>query len=278
MWKDVSNLEKLAIAILGRLSRPPGSPDYAMKGVDYVDTDPLARATAVFPDFRDVIAGKRVLDFGCGRGYQAAAMADSGALVTGVDISRQDLAIAKKTIRGRNVKLFESIQTGSEYDVIYSQNSMEHWTEPSAILRLLSDRLASAGRLYITFAPPWYAPYGAHMGFFTKVPWVHLIFPERVVMAVRSRYRNDSANTYSSVALAKMSIRKFESLIRKSGLRILHCRYDAVRGLNFLPHIPMLRELFINRVSCILEKPARASVRSMDDSRSITDGLPLLQP
>ena len=103
------------------------------------------------------------------------------------------------------------------------------------------------------------------MGFFTKLPWVHLIFPERVVMAVRSRYRNDGAKTYS-VALAKMSIRKFEGLIRKSGLRVRHCRYDAVRGLNFLAHVPILRELFINRVSCILEKPARAFVKVDDDS------------
>lgn len=261
-------LDNMAIAILGRLSRPPASPDYPMKGVDYVDTDPLARAIAVFPDFREVIRGGRVLDFGCGRGYQAAAMADCGAFVTGVDLNRQELAIAEKTIRGRNVVLFESIPPGSEYDLIYSQNSMEHWTDPSAILSLLSTHLASGGRLYITFAPPWYAPYGAHMGFFTKLPWVHLIFSERVVMAVRSRYRNDGAKTYDA-GLAKMSIWKFETLIRKSGLRVLYCRYDAVRKLNFLSHVPTLRELFINRVSCVLEKPARESIGPIQDSPSI---------
>ena len=30
----------------------------------------------------------------------------------------------------------------------------------------------------------------------TKLPWVNLLFPERVVLAVRSRYRTDGATRY----------------------------------------------------------------------------------
>lgn len=245
-------LERIEIAVLKSLSRPVTAPDYAMKGVHYNDADALSHAD-VFSGFRSAVRGADVLDFGCGYGYQTIAIAQLGAhSVTGVEIEPGQLAAAID--RGAATRLpvrFSSTLDGS-YDVIYSQNSFEHFLEPDQICAELRDHLRPAGSIYITFAPPWLAPYGAHMGFFTHLPWVHLLFPEPVVMAVRSNYRNDPARNYTECGLGKMTIRRFEQTVRRSGLRIRFCRYDCVRRLNFLSAIPVLRELFINRVSCIL--------------------------
>ena len=78
------------------------------------------------------------------------------------------------------------------FDIVLSHNSMEHFGDPARILDVMKSALKPDGRLYITFGPPWYAPYGSHMHFFTRVPWVNLLFSERTVMAVRARYRNDA--------------------------------------------------------------------------------------
>jgi SAM-dependent methyltransferase len=246
--------ERIEIAALQLFCRPVSAPDYQLKSVHYAEADALSHA-AVFSDFESAIRGADVLDFGCGYGYQTIAIARLGAnTATGVEIEPDLLAaaIAKAANTDVTVK-FSSTLEGS-YDVIYSQNSFEHFLDPDQVCADLRAHLRPGGRIYITFAPPWLAPYGAHMAFFTRLPWVHLLFRERVVMAVRSNYRKDPAKTYSQCGLGKMTIRRFEQTIKQSGLRMDYCRYDCVRKMNFLARIPILRELFINRVSCILTR------------------------
>ena len=75
-------------------------------------------------------------------------------------------------------------------------------------------------------------------------------------MKVRSLYRNDGAKRYEDVesGLNKMSVSKFERLIKTSSLEVVYKRYECVKKMNFLSKIPILRELFINHVSVILRK------------------------
>jgi len=245
-------IERLEVVLLRWFCRPLGTPDYPMKNVHYSHADALALAR-VFPDFESAIRGKDVLDFGSGYGYQTIALAEHGAASsTGVEIEPGLLASARALAEDRNsIVLFTSAIDGL-YDVIYSQNSFEHFQDPEGTCADLRAHLRPGGRIFITFAPPWLSPYGAHMFFFTRLPWVHLLFPERIVMAARAQYRSDGAKTYSECGLAKMTIQRFEQIIQQTGVRVEFCRYDCVRSLNFLAHIPLLREMFINRVSCIL--------------------------
>jgi len=114
--------------------------------------------------------------------------------------------------------------------------------------------LHPAGRLLITFGPPWYAPYGSHMQYFTKVPWVNLLFNEKTVMSVRANFRRDGAKKYEEVdaGLAKMSVGRFERMVSQCGMKVHYKKYECVKGLNFLGRLPGLRELFINHVNCAL--------------------------
>jgi SAM-dependent methyltransferase len=140
------------------------------------------------------------------------------------------------------------------FDVVISQNSFEHLRDPAGTLATMRRLLAPAGEILITFCPPWFAPYGAHMGYFTKIPWVQLLFSEHTVMSVRSRFRSDGATRYEDVemGLNRMSIRKFERIVRNSGLKVAWRKYVCVKKLNALGRIPLVRELFINVVSCAL--------------------------
>jgi SAM-dependent methyltransferase len=218
-----------------------------------------------FPEFLSLTAGRDVLDFGCGLGFQAVAMALQGACrVVGVDISEKGLQNGRDVAARSGVadRVTFAERVGEEhygrFDLVVSLNSMEHFADPAGTLDLMKRALRPGGLLLITFSPPWYAPYGSHMYAFTRVPWVHLLFSERTVMAVRARFRKDGATRYEQVegGLNRMTLRKFGRLLRNSGCAVKSVHCDGVKGMKLLTKIPLIRELFTSRISCILEKPA----------------------
>lgn len=207
----------------------------------------------VFPGFISNISGKTICDFGCGAGLQTLAMSTYGKLVVGYDTNLKNIAISEPP---PNVFFTSKVDGLDSFDVVISQNSMEHYGEPEAILYLMESMLKPKGRVYITFGPPWFAPYGAHMFHFTRMPWVHLLLPEFVMMKWRGRYRKDGAKRYEDVenGLNKMSFARFNRLIKKAGLKVEYTKIEAVKGLDFLTRIPLVRELFINQISVILTR------------------------
>ena len=224
--------------------------------------DPLELLRGKYPNFHQMVWRKRVLDFGCGAGQQAAALVQTEECnVIGVDTNRKTLEKAKQYASSLRLPIGRlefrervSHDMWGTFDVVISQNAMEHYPEPSATLEEMQRLLKPGGKLLITFGPPWFAPYGSHMDFFCNVPWLNLLFTERTVMAVRARFRNDGATHYEDCesGLNKMSFAKFARIVAASGLKMEYYRCDCVKGFNFLAKLPLLRELFINHITCTL--------------------------
>lgn len=251
---------KVAESLLILLSRKPSE---AARDEGSVDTS-LDLLCEAFPGFEREIAGKDVLDFGCGAGLQSAAMALGGArCVLGLDTNPRTLDRARELAASLGlrdkIELAERLQSRHKgaFDLVISQNSMEHFSDPVAALEEMKSALTPGGRILITFGPLWLSPYGSHMSFFTSVPWVNILFPEKAVMSVRSRHIDDGAMRYEDVegGLNKMTVRKFERLVEQCDLKVTYRRYRCVKGLGFLGRLPLARELFINHVSCILQAP-----------------------
>lgn len=225
----------------------------------------LSLLAEVYPELLSRVANARVLDFGCGWGYQAVALANSGAdSVVGVDINAEWLEKARRLAaesgvsnRVRFVQMLDPADTG-RFDLVLSQDSMEHFPDPEGALRTMAAALAPGGDVVITFAPPWYAPYGAHMHFFTPIPWVHLLMPERTVMRVRARYKHDAAQRYEEVegGLNRMSLKRFRRLLRLSGLALVRLSTEPVKGQRLVSRMPLLEEFFTNRVTAVLRRSA----------------------
>lgn len=215
-----------------------------------------------FDGFDNWIEGKSVVDFGCGLGFQSAALANAGAkLVLGLDINQEyiDYAneYARKYVKNKSAIRFVteiSDRDSASYDLVISKNAMEHYTGPDEAIKSMKRLIHEDGTLMITFGPPWYSPYGSHMHFFCKLPWVNILFSEKAVMRVRGQYRDDGAKKYEDVesGLNKMSLSKFEKLCREQGLTVSYKKYSCIKGMNYLAAIPVLRELFVNRVTVIL--------------------------
>jgi len=219
--------------------------------VTYDEGTEFRQLTRVFPQFIESLYGKRILDFGCGLGFQTAALARYGVKeAVGLDINPTLLAQAR-TRNSRYVRFIDHLDPNDQFDVIVSQNAFEHFINAPTVLEAMRRALAPGGRIFISFGPPWYAPWGAHVGFFCRLPWVQVLFPESTVLAVRSRYRTGEAGCYEDIGLARMSVGKFERIVKASGLQIAYQKYDCVGGFDWLQHTP-LRELFVNQINSVL--------------------------
>ncbi|MFK8066883.1 MAG: class I SAM-dependent methyltransferase [Gammaproteobacteria bacterium] len=267
--KEITSIPQKTLAerILIAISLPPQNESSDQNNPlkkDLTDITPLILLRSEYQGFDQLVRGKKVLDFGCGDGYQAAELAKHlDCKVTGVDNEPERLAEAQKRkeenqLNSERLELIDTIDAShhDQYDIVMSHNSMEHFSDPVFILKLMRSTLKPDGRLLITFGPPWYAPFGSHMQYFCKVPWINLVFSEKTIMSVRSLYRNDGAEYYKDIksGLNQMSLKKFETLAKECDLHIEHAHYTGVKNLNFLTRIPYLRELFTNQVSVIVKK------------------------
>ncbi len=248
--------------LLLALSRSPedsGATEPAEGPVGPLDPSALDELLEVHPGLLDEVRGTRVLDFGCGDGHQAVAIARrADARVVGLDVQPDCIARARRLARAMGVEERATFTTrlaeDERYDRVISLNSMEHFANPGSVLRSMRDVLAPGGSILVSFCPTWLAPYGAHMHFFTRVPWVHVLFPERTVMAVRARFRDDGARRYEEVpgGLNRMTVRRFRRLVREAGLEARSERVDYVKDLAVLGRFPPTAEFFSNRVAAVL--------------------------
>lgn len=98
-------------------------------------------------------AGERILDAGCGTGHLTAEIAQSGALVLGVDRSAAMIAQARQEFP---LLPFETYDLGAlpyhdEFDAIFS-NAVLHWIHPpEPAAAAMARALKSGGRLVCEF-------------------------------------------------------------------------------------------------------------------------------
>jgi SAM-dependent methyltransferase len=182
------------------------------------------------------VRGKRVFDFGCGYGSTSLMLAQKGAArVVGVDMDEDRVAFAKHKLVSEFSclcgkvdfvvpgELKDPSRTEERFDLVISQDCFEHYEDPIAIMNAIRSLLAEGGQVLIGFSPLWKSPFGGHIGYMTKAPWAHLIFPERIIMRERKRYRPDEdARTFAEMrgGLNKMTYAKFLATMRASGYDI----------------------------------------------------------
>ena len=88
------------------------------------------------------IAGKRVLDIGCGGGILSESMAVKGAEVTGIDLSSNALAVARLHLMesGNSVEYLEvsaeqlAEQSPASFDVVSCMEMLEHVPNPASTI------------------------------------------------------------------------------------------------------------------------------------------------
>lgn len=109
-------------------------------------------------DKRAGLAGKTVLDVGCGGGILSEAMAQRGATVTGIDMGQAPLSVARLhalesgvNIDYRQIAAEElAIEKPAHYDVITCLEMLEHVPDPAAIIQACADLAKPGANLFFS--------------------------------------------------------------------------------------------------------------------------------
>ena len=129
------------------------------------------------PDF----AGKRVIDFGCGRGGMVQRVMEAGASsALGIELDADYLAFANRKVAGQWDGRAEFVlgdireMEVEPADIVVSSDTFEHVMSLPDTLAAVVNACKPGGELFIGFSPLWHSPFGHHRLIASKLPWAHL--------------------------------------------------------------------------------------------------------
>jgi len=221
------------------------------------------------------LAGLKILDLGCGHGSLSVDMALRGAgMVTGIDINRCRIDFAIKNTQLRFPQLSHNLEfkccdlrelprnyTG--YDAIVSYAVFEHVLDLEAVIKEITTRLKTGGKVFIGFGPLYNSPFGAHSRINRKlllnIPWAHLFVPESLLVKMVNKKNGIKIKNIQDLGLNKFSLKQYERLLFNSGLKIVYYKVNAGNSLlselfSFMRRISLFKEFFSYNIYCILEK------------------------
>ena len=150
-------------------NQPPGVPPLELTGERTLPDVPAEnywyrRHLAVYRWIAARCAGLRVVDMACGEGYGSAVLAERAAQVTGVDANPEAHEHARLRYSAPGLRfergLVEDWDDDAPPDAIVFLQTIEHVTEPTALLARFAELLAPGGMAYVstpnrlTLAPP----------------------------------------------------------------------------------------------------------------------------
>ena len=212
------------------------------------------------------MTGKKVLDVGCGDGGFTAALAEAGAISTGVEI--RDFGWEKTHANLRFIQqdiLADDAQSvlGDDYDIIILRDVIEHISleRKHEFMTALRKFTSSKGIILMTF-PPFYSPFGLHQqtflkSLFKKLPYLGWIPGSFLDILLKLLGESDKARAdVKEIRECRMTIRRFKKLVKELNYSIANEKYYLIRPSHELRYgwklresrlakIPILREIFI---------------------------------
>lgn len=224
------------------------------------------------------LAGKRVLDVGCGYGGVLAALAERHALseAYGIDLDAEMIRSGRERSPALRLEV-KDFFTLSEpaFDLLLLRDVLEHIVDVEKALLHAVRLLAAGGAIYASFAP-FYSPFGGHQhngsGPASRVPWLHLL-PESVFRSLLSLPGNSYkggrqlAADMDSVLRTRLTLARFRRAAAAAGLRVAWSArylsrpdYRIKFGLPQVgfPNLPVLGELFCTGAEALLVREVRA--------------------
>jgi 2-polyprenyl-6-hydroxyphenyl methylase/3-demethylubiquinone-9 3-methyltransferase len=104
------------------------------------------------------LAGKKVLDVGCGGGILAESLSKAGGIVTGIDLSNKALKVAElHQLESNTLVQYRSIsaedlakQEPETYDVVTCMEMLEHVPDPSSVVQACANLCKPGGSIFFS--------------------------------------------------------------------------------------------------------------------------------
>lgn len=249
------------------------------------------RSASSFALFGQVhLAGKVVLDLGCGLGGNLMHLCALGArLVIALDMDTEQVGHARATLHAQHPELVPQVRFVSGdathipaenecVDAIISAETFEHVDDVAGTLADCARVLKRGGRLYAYF-PPFFSPWGAHMMNWIRLPWCQVLFSEATLVRAARRIEAEGRSTNAQLPAATrldlpegdtipfvnhLTLRRFRrvlaqarvwSVVREELLAPMWREGGRLPSvLSPLTRVPVLQELFTARAVFVLEK------------------------
>ena len=104
------------------------------------------------------VAGKTLLDVGCGAGLLSEAMAQRGAIVTAIDAGLEPLKVAKLHLYESNLEIEYQQSTAEEFaarypnsfDIVTCMEMLEHVPDPASVIKACAELCKPGGDLFFS--------------------------------------------------------------------------------------------------------------------------------
>jgi 2-polyprenyl-6-hydroxyphenyl methylase/3-demethylubiquinone-9 3-methyltransferase len=104
------------------------------------------------------LSGKRVLDVGCGGGILSESMAECGAIVTGTDMGKAPLSVARLHAMESELEIdYQQItveelaaSNANSFDIITCMELLEHVPDPLSVIKACSELVKAGGSIYFS--------------------------------------------------------------------------------------------------------------------------------
>lgn len=249
------------------------------------------RSVSSFAKFGKLdFSGLTVLDVGCGLGANLEHLVHLGAKsITGIDISYDQIQSTKTMFCEHHSSISRKLCfvttdaakmpfPDNSFDILVSADTFEHVDDLNATLQECARVLKPGGFLYGYF-PPFYAPWGAHMLNWIKLPWCQVFFSEKTILNVARKLEAQKSSVNSQLPpetrldlqssdiipfVNHITIKRFMYVVKN--LPVWHIDRISFLGPNWrtghwmswlantLNRIPYIQEIFTAKAIFILQK------------------------
>jgi len=153
MAATLQNADPAELAKFGELAHRWWDPHGEFRPLHEINPLRLAWIDGLAP-----LAGKEVLDVGCGGGILAEAMARRGATVTGIDLSEKPLRVAQLHLLESGLSIQYDLKSPEQYseqcagafDIVTCMELLEHVPDPASAVAACARLVKPGGRVFFS--------------------------------------------------------------------------------------------------------------------------------
>jgi len=126
---------------------------------------------------------KTFLELGCWDGMVSCFLQRSGKDSTAIDKRSEgfDVRALHEGVKFMNMHASHLLFEDESFDVVFSYDAFEHFSEPESVLREAIRVVKKGGYIYLEFGPLYMSPMGLHAYRSVTTPYCQFLFPQKLL-------------------------------------------------------------------------------------------------